>query len=238
MWSVGVSLSCIILCIYFWRLLSCNLPPRDAIVSCFIPMGPTGEGSYAIQGLAVGLSRYIEKRSFVLLRDRPESFSPTALSAVAETLNWIGLLIGLFLTAFSTFWLVEATSSVLTKVPKHFNVGFWAFVFPMGVYTTSLCSLAKDLDNPGFRGWAATCVVLTVLLWLGCALGTLYRGVWLGKLFFAPGLEGWNEKRTLKPGCDGTEEEMSVSAGEMVAGPAMGERERRSRPDGTYHVAR
>lgn len=58
--------------------------------------------------------------------------------------------------------------------------------------------ISKDLDNTGLRGWAAAISTITLLLWLYCALGTFYKGVWCGELFFAPGLEGWNEKEALK----------------------------------------
>ena len=58
--------------------------------------------------------------------------------------------------------------------------------------------VAKDLNNTGLRGWAAAMSTITIILWLYCALGTFYKGVWCGELFFAPGLEGWNEREALK----------------------------------------
>jgi len=68
----------------------------------------------------------------------------------------------------------------------------------MGVYTNGLCRLSLDLNNQGLRGWACTCVVLTILLWMGCTLGTVYKGLWRGELFFAPGLEGLHAKQALE----------------------------------------
>ena len=43
MWTVGSSMSYMILTIYFWRLMYCQLPQRGAIMSCFIPVGPLGK---------------------------------------------------------------------------------------------------------------------------------------------------------------------------------------------------
>ena len=233
------------MCLYFWRLLSSSLPARDIIVSCYIPIGPTGEGAYSIQNLAVGLGTYIQKRDYLLSRGPYKQVTTDLVAAVAESIHWLGVLIALFLVAFSTFWLVEATGSVILRIPKRFNVGFWSFVFPVAVYTNALSRLALDLNNPGFSGWAATCTVLTVLVWLGCALMTLWKGVWKGELFFAPDLEGWDEKR----GQDKEEKEekdedaelqrdIDPSVEDISEGSTAGDTTRTSRPDGTYSFAR
>ena len=48
--------------------------------------------------------------------------------------------------------------------------------------------------------------MLTILLWLHCAVGTVYKGFWKKELFYAPGLEGWvyddpgDGKRQKRPG--------------------------------------
>lgn len=116
---------CVILCIYFWRLVSKSLPPQAAIVSVYITMGPLGMGSYAIQNLAVGLSNYIQDTGFQLNRSKPPVVDLTTISAVSEMINWFGLLIGLFLSAWASFWFIEASISIIFNVPKRFNVGFW-----------------------------------------------------------------------------------------------------------------
>jgi len=163
-------------------------------------------GSYAFQSLANGLASFIQRTEFSPVNVVSPEINAAATSAIAETISWIGVVVGLFLLAFSTFWLVEAVASVTINVPKKFNVGFWAFVFPMGVYANAVCRLSADLNNAGFRIYGAICVVATILLWLGCALGTTYIGVWRGELFFAPGLEGWNERHALDNDSDSSEE--------------------------------
>ena len=196
-WSLGQALCFILMCIYFWRLLKSSLPARDLIFSCFILMGPTGEGAYSIQNLAVGLGTYIQKSGYLLSRGPHKHATTDVLEAVAESIHWLGLIVALFLVALSTFWLIQAICSVVLRIPKKFNVGFWSIVFPFAVYTNALCRLAQDLDNPGFRGWATTCAVLTILSWLSCALMTLWS-VWMGSLSCAPGLDGQGEGRKEK----------------------------------------
>src|SRR3984885_9963477 len=169
MWSLGLGMSYIVLAIYFWRLMKCKLPARESIISCFVPVGPLGMGAYAIQKIA----------------------------AIAESIRWLGTLIAFCLLGLGTFFLVEAIASVWAKFPRSFNIGFWSFVFPCGVYANALCQLSTDLRNSGLKYFAATCVLATILLWLGCALATFYHGVWLGKLFFAPGQQGWAEQERI-----------------------------------------
>ena len=48
LWSAGMSLAMIILAVYFHRLTIHHLPPREVIVSVFLPLGPCGQGGFCI----------------------------------------------------------------------------------------------------------------------------------------------------------------------------------------------
>lgn len=212
MLSLGVGLSFLVLGIYLWRLMACQLPPRDAIVSTLVPVGPPGMAAYATVNLAVALSRYIEHDEFSFRQGWESALTPAARTAVSESIIWIGVIGGLFFLGVASFFLVEAIASVLTKIPKAFNIGFWSFVFPVGVYANGFCRLSQVLRNEVMKGWAATCVACTVCLWLMCALLTTYKAVWQGKLFFAPGLQGWVEQKQL----DELSKEKGLSPGETL----------------------
>jgi len=195
--SLGLAMCSIILAIYFWRLMKCKLPAREAIISCFVPVGPPGMGAYAIQNLAIGLAAHISKYKFTLGRAPQPPVSAEMIGAIAEGVRWLGVIFSFALLAIGTFFLVEAFASLWAKSPRSFNIGFWAFVFPCGVYANGVCTLGSDVRNEGLKGFGAACVVGTVLVWLGCALATFYKGVWRGKLFYAPGLQGWLEQEQL-----------------------------------------
>ena len=197
MWSLGLGMSYIVTAVYFWRIIKCKLPAGQAIISCFVPVGPLGMGAFAIQNLAVGLSRFVSKNEFTLARAPQPTSTVQVTAAIAEGIHWIGVIVAFALLGLATFFLVEAIFSAWVKFPRSFNIGFWAFVFPCGVYSNALCRLSTDIRNDGLKGFAATCVVATVLLWVGCMLATMYRGIWLGKLFYAPGLQGWAEEQLL-----------------------------------------
>jgi tellurite resistance protein TehA-like permease len=46
LWGMSVPLAMIVLAIYYQRLAVHKLPPREIIVSCFLPLGPLGFGGY------------------------------------------------------------------------------------------------------------------------------------------------------------------------------------------------
>ena len=196
--SLGLGCSFLLLGIYFWRLMSSQLPPRGAIVSTFVPVGPLSMAAYSILNLSVALARNITSQQFTFHESWEPAVTAATRAAVAEMIMWIGVFVALFLLGFATFFLIEAVAAVLTTVPKTFNIGLWSFVFPVGVYANGFCRLSTLLRNDGMKGWAATCVIFTVLLWLMCALLTFHKAVLHGKLFFAPALQGWVEKKQLE----------------------------------------
>ena len=46
MWDMSVPLAMSVLVMYYQRLAVHKLPPREVIVSCFLPLGPLGMGGY------------------------------------------------------------------------------------------------------------------------------------------------------------------------------------------------
>jgi tellurite resistance protein TehA-like permease len=49
LWGIGVPLALTILVIYYQRLAVHKLPPREVIVSSFLPLGPLGFGGFAYE---------------------------------------------------------------------------------------------------------------------------------------------------------------------------------------------
>src|SRR4051812_46096271 len=82
MLSLGTGMSFLVMGIYVWRLLSCQLPPRDAIVSTFVPVGPPGMAAYAFVNLSVALAQNITKQEFSFRQGWESSLTPSARAAV------------------------------------------------------------------------------------------------------------------------------------------------------------
>lgn len=47
LWGMAIPMALAIIAIYFNRLISYKLPPREVIVSVFLPCGPTWQGAFA-----------------------------------------------------------------------------------------------------------------------------------------------------------------------------------------------
>lgn len=246
--SLGIGCSFLVLGIYFWRLMAVHLPARGAIVSTFVPVGPTSMAAYAILNLSAGLAQTVHNQRFAFNRPWEPPVTDESFAAIAEMIMWIGVIIALFLLGVATFFLIEAVAAVITLVPKTFNVGVWSFVFPVGVYANAWCLMSTLLHNGGMKGWAATCVLFTVGLWLMCALLTTYKGVLHGKLFFAPGLQGWVEQKELeemsKQRGRSKEETLETMQGEASNGHGLAStlhdhslRRRHPNNDGSYETS-
>ncbi|KAJ9493363.1 Plasma membrane sulfite pump involved in sulfite metabolism [Exophiala xenobiotica] len=189
MWSLGVGMSLVILSLYFWRLMSFQLPPRDAIISTFVPVGPFGMGAYSIQQLAVGLGSLVREHRFTLERPPQPPNDAATMATIAEGIHWAGVIVALLLLGLASFLLVEACCSVHANVPKTFNVGAWQ-----------------------------------------------------GKLFFAPGLQGWVEHKELETQ-EGNEELRSEDNHANLRGVQTGRdagnaMRRHPQPDGSYRRMR
>jgi tellurite resistance protein TehA-like permease len=190
-WSFAIAEATMIITIYFFRLIADKTPQAPLMVGSFLPVAAMSQGGFAIHRLSIFLASYI-KNGYAPTQGSPPPLPAGTLAATSEVVHWMGIIMTLFLLAHATFWIVQGSSSMIMSIPKlSFNIAFWSTVFPMASYANTWCFLSRDLGNDGMRGWAATMVMVSTLLWLFCAMETVYRGFWKGSLFSAPGLEGW-----------------------------------------------
>lgn len=75
----------------------------------------------------------------------------TLRPGAGDTLYDIGFLLGLLLWAFGSLWLFFATAAIIRSKRFPFNLGWWAFTFPLGVYTTCTCQLGREMPSKFFR---------------------------------------------------------------------------------------
>ncbi|KAK3081495.1 hypothetical protein LTS18_006063 [Coniosporium uncinatum] len=191
LWSLGLCLVHLILACYFWRLISYKLPQNQLLASGFLPLAPLAQGALSAQLMCIYLSNYLKKDHYAPTQSHPPPLPQSTLNSTGEAIHWLGILISLFLLAHATFWLVQASAAILYRLPLSFNIGMWSFTFPWASYATAWAILSRDLRNDGMRGWTAFNTVAVILIWLYCAVETVYYGFWKGSLFFAPGLEEW-----------------------------------------------
>lgn len=172
LWAISVPLAFGILAILFLRLALHKLPHRDMAVSTWLALGPIGTGSLGLLLLGNASTR---------------AFAGTGLSPVFAMAQGIGLLGGLFLWGVGIWWLGMATLITLRYLKEGlpFNMGWWGFTFPLGVYTAATFALSSETHFAFFEWFGALLTVVLTFFWTVVTTRTL-QGMWTGQLFVAP----------------------------------------------------
>lgn len=139
LWGTGVPLAMVVLVIYFHRLTVHKLPPREVIVSVFLPLGPLGQGGFGVMQLGK-----------VAMQVFPVTKSLSAAAGNAgEVLYIVGWLMALIMWGFGLVWFFFALASI-TRSRFPFNMGWWGFTFPLGVFTVSTTTIGRELPSTFF----------------------------------------------------------------------------------------
>ncbi|KAJ5345878.1 C4-dicarboxylate transporter/malic acid transport protein [Penicillium brevicompactum] len=187
LWGTGVPLAMMVMVMYFHRLTIHKIPPKEVIVSVFLPLGPLGQGSFGIMQLGKEAMRVFPKT---------DSLS-TEVSA-GSILYVMGFIIGLIMWGFGLVWLFFALASI-TRSKFPFNMGWWGFTFPLGVFTVATTTIAKELPSLFFKVLGTIFSVVVVLLWIVVSVGTLAQ-TWRRKMFVAPCLKEWEKGEAQRRG--------------------------------------
>ena len=174
LWSLSVPLALSILVILFLRLALHKLPKRDAAVTTWLALGPLGTGSLGL---------------LVLGQDAPAILGTVGMGDIGTVARGIGLLGGLVLWGYGAWWLTMAVATTLTYL-RHglpFNLGWWGFTFPLGVFTLATLALGTQTSMTVFTIIGACLSVALAVLWVTVATRTLI-GAYHGHLFADPGL--------------------------------------------------
>ncbi|KAI7244394.1 putative C4-dicarboxylate transporter/malic acid transport protein [Hortaea werneckii] len=187
LWGTGFPLAMCVLVIYFLRLSTQSLPAKEVIVSTFLPLGPLGQGGFGIMQLG--------KVAMTAFRETDSLPAASHVLPPGEVLYTVGFLVALFLWGFGLVWLFFAVATVYRTPKFPFNMGWWGFTFPLGVYATSTTMLGSELPSAFFRVLGTIFSVAVTLLWIVVSCGTLQRA-WTGEMFFAPCLKDLEQKGT------------------------------------------
>lgn len=178
MWGMATPFALVTLVIYYQRLAVHKLPPREIIVSSFLPLGPLGMGGYTIM--------YLGAQARDILPLVPPFLSHVTTGS--DILYILGIFIALIMWAFGTVWFVYALAAIYSCGSFPFNMGWWGFTFPLGVFAVSTIQLGVEFPSLFFRVLGTVFSVMVILLWTVVFVGTV-RGAWKGHLFYAPCLK-------------------------------------------------
>jgi C4-dicarboxylate transporter/malic acid transport protein len=174
LWAFSVPLAISILVLLFLRLALHSLPPRDMGVSAWLALGPIGTGALAL---------------LVLGGDAPTSFAANGLADVGRVVFGLGVIGGIVLWGYGAWWLTLAVLKTLRYLREGlpFNLGWWGFTFPLGIYALAALALARATGLALFSAVGGGLVTCLAVLWLIVVSRTLV-GAFRTTLFVAPRL--------------------------------------------------
>jgi tellurite resistance protein TehA-like permease len=133
MWGMSTPLAMTVLVIYYTRLALHKLPPREIVVSSFLPLGPLGMGGYTITYLGSVARRVFRQTEFF-----------SNIPVAGDIFFVVGTFVALIMWAFGLTWLCFALASIYKSRPFPFNMGWWGFTFPLGVMALSTIEFASS----------------------------------------------------------------------------------------------
>jgi tellurite resistance protein TehA-like permease len=115
LWGIGLPAAMMIMVIYFQRLAIHKLPPREVIVSVFLPLGPLGFGGFGVMQLGK-----------VAMDIFPKTHTIHEFAGVI--LYSLGIFIALVFWGFALLWLFSAVATIYHTRRIPFNMGWWGYV--------------------------------------------------------------------------------------------------------------
>ncbi|WP_455924415.1 TDT family transporter [Pseudomonas putida] len=173
LWAFSVPVAFAILTILMLRMALHKLPHESMAASSWLALGPIGTG-------ALGM--------LLLGSDAPAIFTAAGvLPGVGTMIDGLGVVSAVILWGMGLWWMLLAVLITVRYLRSGmpFNLGWWAFIFPLGVYTLATLRLGNVLHLAFFTLCGQGLVACLGMLWAVVMTRTL-RGAWRGELFVSP----------------------------------------------------
>jgi len=176
LWAFSLPVAFSILTSLLLRMALHKLPHENMAASSWLALGPIGTG-------ALGM--------FLLGGEAPAIFAANGLAGVGEIASGLGLVAGITLWGFGLWWMLMALLITVRYLRDGipFNLGWWGFTFPLGVYSLATLKLASILNLTFFSVFGTALVILLAAMWLIVGKRTV-QGAWRGELFVSPCIAG------------------------------------------------
>ena len=172
LWAFSVPIAMSMLVILLQRLVTHKLPHRDMAASGWLALGPLGTGALAL---------------LLLGADAPRVFQAAGMAGVGAVAQGLGIIGGVAMWGYGAWWMLIAvlTTARYLHTGMPFNLGWWGFTFPIGVYAVATLALGRQTNIAFFSSLGTALVVVLTVLWVVIATRTL-RGAWQRRLFVSP----------------------------------------------------
>jgi C4-dicarboxylate transporter/malic acid transport protein len=172
LWACSVPIAMSVLVVLFLRMALHKLPESGMAASSWLSIGPIGTGALALA---------------IFSQVSPAVFEAHGLGAIAAAFSGAALLGALLLWGYGLWWLAIALAVTIryfrNGVP--FNLGWWGYTFPLGVYAVSTLRLAHVVPFAPFEILGSVLVACLAAIWICVAFRTAI-GAWRGQLLPAP----------------------------------------------------
>lgn len=175
LWAFSVPVAMSVLVILILRMAVHKLPHISMAASSWLALGPIGTG-------ALGL--------LVLGGVAPAILASNGLADYGAAARGIGLVGGVLLWGYGLWWVAIATLVTWRHLGEGlpFNLGWWGYTFPIGVYAAATLRLSTLLPISALAIFGGALVVALAAIWLIVAARTM-SGAWAGTLFSSPCLK-------------------------------------------------
>ncbi|MCF5803991.1 MULTISPECIES: TDT family transporter [Pseudomonas syringae group] len=172
LWAYSVPVALSILVILLLRLALHKLPHESMAASSWLALGPIGTGALSM---------------LVMSSDAPAVFAAHGLASVGNVAAGVGVIAGMLFWGLGLWWMALAVliTARYFKQGLAFNLGWWAFTFPLGVYALATLKLGATLHLGFFDVFGQGLVGLLAVMWLIVSAHTL-AGAYRGHLFVSP----------------------------------------------------
>jgi C4-dicarboxylate transporter/malic acid transport protein len=172
LWAYSVPVAFGILALLILRMALHKLPPANVAASSWLALGPIGTG-------ALGM--------MVMGADSPAIFAAHALPDLGAIAQGVGVLAGILLWGFGLWWLLLAILITIRyfRAGVPFNLGWWGYTFPLGVYALATLRLGTTLHAIVFTAAGTVLAAALAAMWAVVMIRTLHGG-WKGHLFVSP----------------------------------------------------
>jgi C4-dicarboxylate transporter/malic acid transport protein len=176
LWALSVPVAFSMLTILLLRMALHKLPHASMASSSWLALGPISTGAFGLM---------------VLGADSPAIFAANGLSGVGEIASGLGLIAGIILWGVGVWWLLMAVLITVRYLRNGlpFNLGWWGFTFPLGVFALTTLKLGAVLNLGFFSILGSVLVAGLALLWLVIMRRT-FIGAYKGELFVSPCIAG------------------------------------------------
>ena len=150
-----------------------KLPHESMAASSWLALGPIGTG-------ALGM--------LLLGGDAPAIFAAAGvLPGVGSMIDGLGVVSAVILWGMGLWWMLLAVLITVRYLRSGmpFNLGWWAFIFPLGVYTLATLRLGNVL-HLGFFTWCGQGLVACLAMLWAVVMARTLGGAWRGELFVSP----------------------------------------------------